>query len=427
MRLLFFLAVLCSAQAFSRNTPFNLNSLLYATRVEPIVPPVDFRSAIGELINDSGAAVQDFIQDGKVSKDTVDEILLDSKVVVDEILHSPLVSDYSKFVRTLLSPKRFPVIAQIQKIFHLQDAIIVLFSVIMHKTILKLLYKITHRKSNSVEYKESFVGYMEGPANIPRLLCTLYKCFTLGSFLTKIKDWYIHRFLRRTPEFLNKRKDLVREKTVDELTSTSIWIVMTVLALEFMSLEFGIALSSVLALGGIGSASAALAFKNTAENFLSGQILRLEDKFRIGEIISVQKGEQGVVESLSLLDTSLRREDNSVVTIPNHVFTNNEVINWSRTPFRLFKTTLGLPLEQLPNLPFVVESIRQKLGDIRGVETIDRSLFVAASGFQNGQIQLYIELHFRSSNELEIARLRTETTNAIAECVATGAKKLLDN
>ena len=44
---------------------------------------------------------------------------------------------------------------------------------------------------------------------------------------------------------------------------------------------------SVFAVGGIGSASAVLALRSTMENVISGLLLKLEDKIRVGEVITL--------------------------------------------------------------------------------------------------------------------------------------------
>ena len=40
-------------------------------------------------------------------------------------------------------------------------------------------------------------------------------------------------------------------------------------------------------MGGIGSASAVLALRSTMENVISGLLLKLEDKIRVGEVITL--------------------------------------------------------------------------------------------------------------------------------------------
>ena len=175
-------------------------------------------------------------------------------------------------------------------------------------------------------------------------------------------------------------------------------------------------------MGGIGSASVVLALRSTMENVISGLLLKLEDKIRVGEIITVpgdgkKSGthtalllkfyignitrnnyfyvifeyhimgmqldwhvyfllcvsvivsslfphvfellipqsdlpnipmvsgcEEGVVEEVNYIATTIRREDNSVVVVPNQVFSKGEIINWSRTPYRLFKTNVAVKM-----------------------------------------------------------------------------------
>ena len=54
--------------------------------------------------------------------------------------------------------------------------------------------------------------------------------------------------------------------------------------------------------------------------------------------------EEGVVEEINYIATTIRREDNSVVVVPNQVFSKGEIINWSRTPYRLFKTSVSVKM-----------------------------------------------------------------------------------
>ena len=54
--------------------------------------------------------------------------------------------------------------------------------------------------------------------------------------------------------------------------------------------------------------------------------------------------EEGIVEEVTYIATTIRREDNSVVVVPNQVFSKGEIINWSRTPFRLFKTSVQVKM-----------------------------------------------------------------------------------
>ena len=248
---------------------------------------------------------------------------------------------------------------------------------------------------------------------MPHFLCNIYKCLLAGSYLTKIKDWVFFKFMRHT--FC---RDPVRERTVDELTSVAIWVAMIILSIELMSLEFNVALGSMVALGGIGSASLALAFKVSVENIISGIILKVRDIFRVGDVISLTGSERGTVQELSYLSTSVRRQDNSVVSIPNRDLIGNEVVNWSRTPFRLFKTSLAIDLKDIEKLPDIMQCIRNSLEAIKGIETGERELFVAACGFKGTTVEVQVEAHFKATDEMTLSELRSQAVNAIAACIS---------
>ena len=230
-----------------------------------------------------------------------------------------------------------------------------------------------------------------------------------------MKDWILDGYVR--PNLFTIR-DPTREKLFNYVSSIFLWILLGLGALESMSIEFGITLKSILALGGVWGASAALAFKVSMENIISGLLLRTRDIFRIGDTISASNGKKGVVELVDFFSTSIRREDNSIVSIPNKDLISNEVVNWSRTPFRLFHTTLELSLADISKLSVLMESIETQLKSIEGIEREQRPVYLAATGFKGSNVQIEVELHFKSTNDIEIARLRTKVTNAIASAAS---------
>ena len=60
--------------------------------------------------------------------------------------------------------------------------------------------------------------------------------------------------------------------------------------------------------------------------------------------------EEGIVEEVNYIATTIRRADNSVVVVPNQVFSKGEIINWSRTPYRLFKTSVSVKVADYSTL-----------------------------------------------------------------------------
>lgn len=372
----------------------------------------------GQVLNAAGnpAAIDalrklDINMDGHVS---VGELL---NAPLEAISHDPIVAKILSRMKSLFAEKATLVrsaglMSQIRAIMEVPDLIFLALCVILHKRLLRGLHaglqaltaklqpwnssKDGARNKGSESYEGSFFGYIEQPTtalvfylpflyivdiasivlhqlgftfhikgDIPRLIYTIASSFIWGCYITRIKDWILN--MRRAAQH-SKARDKVREGTVDELTSLVVWAAAGVFCLEAMSLELGFALGSVFAVGGIGSASIVLALRSTMENIVGGLLLKLQDKIRVGERITIPttakekgKGEEGYVEEINYVTTTIRREDNSLMAVPNHIFTHGEIINWSRTPFRLFTTSVTLGANDLTALPSVVAKIRDGL------------------------------------------------------------------
>jgi len=353
-----------------------------------------------------------------------------------------------------------------------RDVAIVLLLWWSYKPLLNLLYRVQdflRRKFDSEDkeehsYRYSLFGYLEEPfkllawympflyivdlvsiglhaigldshlkGDVPRLAATCATSIIGGKFLTNVKDWALHN-ARILSGRAHHRRDAVRESTVDELSSLAIWALVASVCIEAMKVEMGFALGSVFAVGGTVTASIVLAMRSTFENVVGGLLLKLQDKFRVGEVITVpelgKKGgssnksgnEEGTVEELNYVTTTIRRGDNSLVAVPNHVFTHGEIINWSRTPYRLLRTQITLGTDELAALPKAIQGIKESLTQTEGVETKQRSVVVAATGFKDAKILIDVTCHLAAVSEEMAAESKTRVVAAI-QTALEGARR----
>jgi MscS family membrane protein len=168
---------------------------------------------------------------------------------------------------------------------------------------------------------------------------------------------------------------------------------------------------------GIGSASIILALRSTFENFSGGVLLKLQDKFRVGDYIAVRSagGYEGTVIDINYLNTYIRRSDDSVVTIPNNIFVSGELVNWSRSSYKKFKTTTTVPVALVTSLPTIIENIRKGLTQMKQVESKERDLNIAAVDFDGGKITINIDIYFNVAKNLDISASQTEAIGIIAK------------
>lgn len=96
----------------------------------------------------------------------------------------------------------------------------------------------------------------------------------------------------------------------------------------------GLDLGSLAILFGVVGIGFGLALQNLARNFISGLVLLIERPVQVGDFIHLKDGD-GVVESVNLRATTLRRFDGARLVIPNSTLIENSVLNWSNPEGRV--------------------------------------------------------------------------------------------
>jgi small conductance mechanosensitive channel len=96
------------------------------------------------------------------------------------------------------------------------------------------------------------------------------------------------------------------------ITEVLVLLVFAIMALQ----NLGVELLPLIAGLGIAGAGVALAMQGVLGNGIAGLMIMLSRPFNVGDYISIA-GEQGVVEDITLFNTTLGHADQSKVVIPN--------------------------------------------------------------------------------------------------------------
>jgi len=116
----------------------------------------------------------------------------------------------------------------------------------------------------------------------------------------------------------------------------SLYTVNRVLHYTVLTLGFAIALSSVgidlskfalfaSALGvGVG-----FGLQNLISNFVAGLMLLFEKSLKVGDFIELESGISGEVREINIRSTLITTNDNIDIVVPNSVFVNGHVTNWT--------------------------------------------------------------------------------------------------
>jgi small-conductance mechanosensitive channel len=104
-----------------------------------------------------------------------------------------------------------------------------------------------------------------------------------------------------------------------------VFIYITIL-LEF----FGISITAVTAVLGLGGLALSLAAQDTIADFISGIIILIDQPFRVGDRIEIDKvSTWGDVVEIGMRSTKILTRDNRLVIIPNSTIGSSAVVNYT--------------------------------------------------------------------------------------------------
>ena len=156
----------------------------------------------------------------------------------------------------------------------------------------------------------------------------------LGTWIiTKVITKFFRRF------FIKKKIDQSRMTAISQLVGYLLYTLAIVVSLENMGINVSILIAGSAAfLVGLG-----LGIKQIFSDFVSGLILLFEGTVGIGDVVEIEGNMVGKVREIGLRTSHITTRNNIEVIVPNSMFVENRVVNWSsnRTPTR-FLVNVGV-------------------------------------------------------------------------------------
>jgi MscS family membrane protein len=177
----------------------------------------------------------------------------------------------------------------------------------------------------------------------------------------------------------------------------------------------GYSVGSLLAGLGIGGFAVAMASKDTVANLFGSLVIFLDKPFQIGDWIEMESTE-GTVEEVGLRTTRIRTFANSLVTVPNLLFTSHTVNNWSRMKKRRIKMTIGITYStSAKKVDELVNRIRQL---IENDEHIRNDFYlVNFDSFGPSSLGIFVYCFTATTNWADFLQAKQEFMLNIMDCV----------
>jgi small-conductance mechanosensitive channel len=164
--------------------------------------------------------------------------------------------------------------------------------------------------------------------------------------------------------------------------------------------------TSVLAGLGIGGLAVALAAQPTLQNMIAGFTLFADSPLSVGDFC--RYGDKlGTVEGVGLRSTRIRSLDRTLVSIPNTVFADMQLENFSMRDRILLRTTIGLRYETTADqLRYVLSEIRRLL--IAHPKIVNDPLRVRFVGFGSCSLDIEVFAYVSTSDYNEYLAIQED-------------------
>lgn len=186
-------------------------------------------------------------------------------------------------------------------------------------------------------------------------LCTpdLIYDIRASSFVITI-TWFFFRWKRLYVEHLLITKPEIDSQifAIDKIAS----LLMYGLAASCVAEVLGMALGSLLAVGGVSGLAVGLAAQEVVGNMFGGASLFLTRPFDIGEKIKAGSV-AGRVQDIGFMQTKVQGFDGVPLLVPNKAFTSQVITNFSRANSRVLEATFQLDNRHI----FMVNSITEEV------------------------------------------------------------------
>lgn len=302
------------------------------------------------------------------------------------------------------------------------DMSIIIFSIIFALFIREIFAKILLNKikkiilATSTNIDDKLFNYLLPPLKllpivIAFLITTVYfdSNSTVKIYFQKINStlttifvfWLFHQSLITFSSFFSNLEKILTKELVLWI-SRSIKYLIIFLGVVAVLEVWGIKIGPIIAGLGLFGVAVALGAQDLFKNLISGIMILLEKRFHIGDVIKVPGHTEGVVEHIGFRSTLIKKFDSTPITIPNYIFAEAPILNFSNRSSRRINWIVGLEynssLEQIKKFTDHIYNFIKENPDYRLDES--HKAFVKLDKFNESSIDILIYC-FTSTNDWE--------------------------
>ena len=277
-----------------------------------------------------------------------------------------------------------------------------IFRGIISKLIIRKLELISKRTTNKLD--DTFVRSMVGPARfLPIVLgffiASYYMTFSVEgrevvdtinrTLITILIFWVIHQIIEPISYILSGLDQILTRELIGWIIK-SLKILIFILGLAAVLELWGIKIGPIIAGLGLFGVAVALGAQDLFKNLISGILVLVEKRFKIGDWILVDGVIEGIVEKIGFRSTTIRKFDKSLAIIPNFQFAENAVVNVSETSNWLISWNITLQYDTtVEQLKTIRNEIEKYILESKDFDT-KVGVAVRVDKFSDSSIDMYV-------------------------------------
>ncbi|MDA7473216.1 mechanosensitive ion channel family protein [Candidatus Pelagibacter ubique] len=307
--------------------------------------------------------------------------------------------------------------------------IFLIFRGIISKVIIKRLESISKRTTNKLD--DTFVHAMVGPARFLPIVLGFFIASYYMSFgedgkvaidtinrtlITIFIFWVIHQIIEPISYILSGLDKMLTRELIGWIIK-SLKILIFILGLAAVLELWGIKIGPIIAGLGLFGVAVALGAQDLFKNLISGILVLVEKRFKIGDWILVEGTIEGIVEKIGFRSTVIRKFDKSLAIIPNFQFAENSVVNISETTNWRIRWSITL---QYDTTVAQLKKVREEIENyINKSEDFSQSVGVAVriEKFSDSSIDLLVRCFTASNSWSDSLLVKERLAIAIKEIV----------
>ena len=228
--------------------------------------------------------------------------------------------------------------------------------------------------------------------------------------------WIIHQIIEPISYILSGLDRILTRELIGWIIK-SLKILIFILGAAAVLELWGIKIGPIIAGLGLFGVAVALGAQDLFKNLISGILVLVEKRFKMGDWILVEGTIEGIVEKIGFRSTTIRKFDKSLAIIPNFQFAENAVINISQTTNWLISWTITLQydttIEQLKN---VRDQIENYIKESKDFDT-KVGLAVRVDKFSDSSIDMYVRCFTQTDSWNEWLKVKERLAISIKEIV----------